>query len=323
MKQYVDKFFEIAKKNKMVPKLVSILLAVILWAYISSTKSGDIKFKIPVSFRNLDNGLVVSKISQSNVIIKIYGKTEELKNTQVKNIRAFIDLRRAEAGKYRSYRVEYTKNEVPEGIDVDLNPEEVKVLVEKKVTKNIRIIPKYSGNAAQGYLIGKIKVVPDTVQVTGPESLLSDIAYIPTREISIDDRTETVREVVGLEAVEKDDLNYSLSKVRVVIPVISYSQIKTVEMPVELKNPGKGYRYSSEIENVKVHIMISDGRSIDDRGYSAYIDLSRTTIGPGDFTGSGEIKRDMTVFVKGGTSADSDDVISVTPDKIPVLIKKD
>ena len=52
----------VARKN-IIPKIVSIILAVILWGYLTSSESGDVKFKVPLTYKNLDQTLKIGRAS--------------------------------------------------------------------------------------------------------------------------------------------------------------------------------------------------------------------------------------------------------------------
>src|SRR5208337_1198678 len=132
MKKYIEIIKHIAEDKDIVPKVVCILLAVMLWGYITNTGSARIKFKIPVTYKNLDETLTVSKISTKNIVVSLSGKKDDLKSSFVKNIKLFIDLSNAEIGIYKPYKVQQTTGDIPQGFDFELDPDEVKVLVEKK-----------------------------------------------------------------------------------------------------------------------------------------------------------------------------------------------
>jgi len=80
MKRYIDIVIKFFQNRNLVPKMASILLSVILWAYISSSKSGDVRFKLPVTFEGLEEGYIVSKVSHRFVVVEVKGNKDELNN---------------------------------------------------------------------------------------------------------------------------------------------------------------------------------------------------------------------------------------------------
>ena len=72
------------KKRELIPKFIALFLAVILWAYISSTKLGEKSFKLNLDIKNLHKTLVISKFQNKSIRIILNGKKEELKSINFK-----------------------------------------------------------------------------------------------------------------------------------------------------------------------------------------------------------------------------------------------
>jgi len=323
MKSYLDKFFAFSKRKNLVPKLTSIILAVILWAYITNTRSGDLRFNIPVDFRSVDDSLVVSRVSQKSAVVRVSGRKDDLKNVNARNIVLFVDLSKAVSGEYSDYKVEYTRNEVPEGIDIRVFPEEVKVFVEKIAEKEVKIIPKFSGTPASGFHAGKVMVVPETVTLRGAQSLLSGVDILYTADISIEGKRELIKADVAIERLNAEGVEYSRSSVDVTIPVISYSDITEIEIPVILQKVKKGFKYIVKTKSVKVHIIMNGIKKGIDYPLSAVIDVSLLKINEDELDRKGRIEQEAEIVVQGLIPDIEDRIISITPDFAVVEVTRD
>ena len=323
MKSYLEKFLAFSKRKNLVPKLTSIILAVILWAYITNTRSGDLRFNIPVEFRNSDTSLVVSRVSQKSVVVRVSGRKDDLKNVNARNIVLFVDLSKAVPGEYSDYKVEYTRNEVPEGIDIRVIPEEVKVFVEKIAEKTVRVIPKFSGTPAKGFHAGKVRVQPESITLRGAPSQIESVDFIYTSDISIEGAREIIGAEIPVERVNMEGVEYSRSTVFVTIPVISYSDIAEFELPLVLLKAKKGFKYQLKTKSVKVHIVLDGKKKISENLLSAAIDASLIRIDQEELERKGKIEREAEIDILSQIADIEDRIISISPATVVVEIDRE
>ena len=323
MKRYIEKFLQIIKNKNLVPKLGSILLAVILWAYISSAKSGDVRFKLPVTFTGLEQNFVVSKISHKFVLVEIRGNKDELKNVSSKNIKLFADLSKAVPGDNKLFELQYQKIELSDDFKVVLYPDEIKLLIEKKIARNVRIIPRYSGNTEKGFMTGKIRINPEYVSISGPVSVINKIGAVYTDEISVDNKNTTFRQDVKIVKINEEGLEYSLNKVNAVIPVLNYSEMTTFIIPVVMKNKKKGYNYTFNSDRVKITVVPPENKNISEHSYSAYIDADEIDIDNDEFLKKNKIDVAGYIHVNGDSSEADNGILSVTPHVDEIVVTKE
>jgi YbbR domain-containing protein len=323
MKSYIDKFAVFSKRTNLVPKLLSIILAVILWAYITNTRSGDLRFNIPVDLRNIDNSLVVSKVSQKTATVRVSGPKDDLKNVSARDIIVYVDMNRAKEGEYADYKIEFNRNEVPEGIDIKIIPDEIKVLAERKISREVKIVPRFSGNAEKGFYPGEAEVFPETVILRGAASLLNEIDSLYTENISLEGISETVERKVNIEKPDMENVEYSSETVTVTLPVISSSDLEKTGIPLSVRNGKKGFTYTIDAEKVYVHIIPEKGKKISDYNFSAYVDAAMFK---GDYSvldKDDKIEWTADVDINSKIPESRDRVVSITPDKVVVIIEKD
>lgn len=323
MKRYIEIIVKFIENRNLVPKLASIVLAVILWAYISSSKSGEVKFKLPVNFSGLEENYIVSKISHKYVVVEIKGNKDDLKNINSKNIKLQVDLTNAEPGDYSSYKIQYQKIDFTDDFKVELYPEEVKLLLEKKVTREIPVIPIYSGYADKGFMAGKIRVNPEYIKITGPASVIKNISLVHTEPISVEDRNSTFKQDVKIEKLNEEEIEYSLSKVNVIVPVINSSEMTTFEIPVIMRNKKKGYRYLFNTDKVKINIIIPGIKDINEDSFSAYINGDELEVDYGEFAKKSKLEVMGYVYVHGNSSEIENFILSTTPDSIEIVVTKE
>lgn len=323
MKPYMERFAEFSKRTNLVPKLVSIILAVILWAYISNTHSGDIKFNIPVDFKNIDDSLIVSRVSQKTAAVKLSGRKDDLRNIHARDIILFVDLSKVKIGEYSDYHIEFTKNNIPDKININIQPDEIKVLVERKISKNIKIIPKFSGNPEKGFHAGKVKLFPETVTLIGPPSRLNAIESVYTKDISLEGIKDDVQKKIDIQKPALEGIEYSIENVNVTVPVISYADMAQAGVSILLKNAKKGYVYTLETEKAYVHFILEKKRKVSDYKWSAFVDMTNFGERYSELETQDKIEWLADVQIEGERPDVREGVISITPDKVLVVISKE
>ena len=311
------------RERNIIPKLICIVLAVGFWAYISSIETGNLRFKVPVSYVNLDPGLSVSKMSAKNVLVSIRGSREELKNVSVRNLKLYVDLASAEPGLAKTYRIQEQKGEVPEGFKIEYDPDRISVTVEKKIYKNVRIIPRYSGNVQKGYVVGRLRPVPEYVRIGGPADIVDKITAVYTENISLDERKSTLKEIMKIERLDDYELEFGVQKVSVTVPVLENTGIQQIDVPVVIKNRKKGYSYLPSSVSVKFNVVPPNGVVPDVKSYGAFIDALEIDFRDADFEGRDSITRTAEIHVKGLDEDDENRIIQVTPLTVNVQITKE
>jgi YbbR domain-containing protein len=323
MNRYLEIIRSAIRERKIIPKLISIVLAVGFWAYISSIETGILRFRVPVSYVNLDPGLSVSKMSTKNVLVSIRGSREELKNVSVRDLKLYVDLASAEPGLSKTYRVQEQKGEVPEGFKIEYDPDRINITVEKKIYKNVRIIPKYSGNVQKGYVVGRLRPVPEYVRIGGPADIVDQITAVYTENISLDERRSTLKETIKIERLDDYELEFGVQKVSVTVPVFEYTGIQQIDVPIVIKNRKKGYSYLLSSASVKFNVVSPGGVVADVKSYGAFIDAIEIDFMDADFEGKESIIRTAEIHVKGLDEDDENRIIQVTPLTVNVQISKE
>jgi YbbR domain-containing protein len=323
MKRYIDLIVKFIKKNKFVPKLASILLAVILWGYISSSKKGEIVFKSQVAFKGLEENFIVSKISHKNIAVEIRGRKDDLKNVNSRNIKLSVDLSTAEPGNFQTYRIQYQKIDLQDDFDIILDPPDVKIFVERKISRNVRIVPRFSGKTEKGFMIGRIRVNPEYVKITGPGSVINNLGVIYTDKIPVDDRNLTYRQDIKIEKVNEEVLEYNMSKVNVTVPVLANLEIASFEIPLIIKNKKKGIHYQINIDKVKIQVILPQNKKTDERSFTAYIDAGEIDFNYEEFLLKRRVEVMGFVHVNSESSEDDNSILTTSPDSVEIIVTKE
>ena len=167
-------------------KIVSLVVAIIMWAYISYGKDSQYETwirGIDVVQTNLsqdfENGkLVIMEGATDKIDIKIRGDRKDVAAVKAGNIKAVIDMININReGTFEQQAINVT---IPvDGIEiVQKTPAYAKVVVDKIVTVEKRINAEVKGVPAEGYVVGEYKLAPESVKLTGPESIINTVSNV-------------------------------------------------------------------------------------------------------------------------------------------------
>lgn len=323
MKSYQDILKALNLTENFAAKVASLLLSIALWAYLANSKKGDIRFRIPIVISNLPENMVVTKISNKSVIAVLQGRKEYLKNVNVKSIKAVVNLKKPVIGKALDYPVEIIKNEVPVSIKVIVKKKTVNILVERKIAKNVAVIPRIIGKVTEGRVIGKYSVDPETIIIKGSKSIVSDINHIYTKNISVDGMFEDIDRIVELEKDLDPNVIFSETKVRVTIPIIDYGNLLSLNVPVKLLKKSNAYSYELLNNKVKVYIKTIGKKKVFPENIAVTVDVSPARL-------KKEVKNigEEPVSVKLPVSAnfvnlkEGMEIITIVPETVEVKVKK-
>ena len=179
---------------------VSLLAAVILWLYVTTTEGVEremmlsgvkIEFTGAESLRE-SSGLIVTEQDRTSVNITVKGSRRVLSKINSGNVTAAIDLSRVTTdGRYSvSYSLVYPTGVNPDEIAVVRSSSDVvNFYVDRQVRKTVPVEGRFLGSTAEGYLADENPVFdPMVVTVSGPKTAVSavDHAYISITRTDVD-----------------------------------------------------------------------------------------------------------------------------------------
>jgi uncharacterized protein (TIGR00159 family) len=162
-------------------KLTILLLVCISWLIITAKQGGIVTVTAPLKFHNLPEGLALVKSSPEELEVQLKAFSSLTPSPKQIDITADMDLAGTKEG-INTLSVKSSDFQLPLGVIISgINPSTVKVTMEKKVHKTLRIRAKTSG----GHPRGKLRIDPPTVEAVGPEHLLERIDSVDTEEINV------------------------------------------------------------------------------------------------------------------------------------------
>ncbi len=216
--------------------IISVLFSLILWVSISLSDNFYTSESFPIKLTDFPEGYSTGSNIPDSVTVKLKGKGWNLLSLKIGRTESFTVPVKKHNGfdeiKLDNYLAENRwLSSVVEVLAI--SPDTISFFVERVGTKKFVINPDLDLTFRKGYgLASFIKVVPDSVQLTGPKSLIKDLKYVSTEKITL----ENLDDFVEIEAPLKDirGSQFEINKVKIILDVQKIVDITMDEIPVKI-----------------------------------------------------------------------------------------
>ena len=179
-------------------KLISILLAFILWYFVVSERSGEIAITIPLDFRNIPISLIIIKNPEESINVRISGPATLLRGLSPKNVKAIIDLSNAKPG-VAKFAIQPEQITLPRGLRVTMvSPASIMLRFDRLVKKSLPVEAILVGKPFEGFKLTGVGIDPSAVEIVGAQNELRGLKRISTEEVDISGLKEDAERRVPL-----------------------------------------------------------------------------------------------------------------------------
>ena len=229
--------------------LVSLLLSLMLWVYITDTYGKEttqdypyvqVRFEGETNLRD-SRELIVTDASRTSVTVRLTGNRRTLANLESSDLSAVIDVSNiTRTGQFYylptiNFPTRTDKSSITQSLTV---PSSISFYVDKLDRKTLTVNGTFSGSVAEGYVAQPLEFEPSTVIVYGPKNVLDqvdDYAYVTVNLTDVDktrsfSSTYTLRDAEG-NPFTSDELTFDTETVQVTLPINS---VKTVRLVANL-----------------------------------------------------------------------------------------
>lgn len=168
--------------NNNVLKVVSIVLAICLWAFVMGEVNPTIKktiHNVPVEFTNVETieeqGIALLDPNGYTVDVEVEGSRSDLNTMDVDDIQVTADLFGYSIGEHH-IAVDVA---LPDGIYLEeVKDSEILVTLEELVSVQKSVDVDFTGDLPEGMEPGHIVVYPETVEVKGAKSIVNQVESV-------------------------------------------------------------------------------------------------------------------------------------------------
>ena len=250
-------------------KLVSFVFAVMLWFIITNINDPVSPLEvsgIPVTIKNgeliTDKGQIYEVLDGTDRIDKVVIRAPRsiIDTLSASNVIAEADMNDLTSLNTISIRLSTNKyNDKIESITGSIDS--VKLNIENKQTRSFPIRPNVTGEIKEGYMVGNISTEQNLIRVSGPESVVSQIARAQA-EVDISGFTSNIGTDSDIRLYNEEGVEIrsriiekNISKVRINVEILEQ---KTVPVIYTVSGvPADGFRTTGEITGSRSSVVIA------------------------------------------------------------------
>ena len=260
--------------NNLGLKLASVVLAFILWFLVVSIEDPpDTK-----DYSNIQVKLINTELlEQEGKVYEILDNTDRVRVTVrapksiINQLRQTDIVAEADVGKLTDINTIALKYYV-ENVEVDNiegSHEFVKLNVEEKASKWIRLVGNTVGKVADGYIISNTTVDQTNIEITGPKSVVSMVEYAAV-DIHVTGAINNLTANIDIQLYGSDGRVIAPNKRANITKNVNYAYmtvevLDTKEVPVKLEYmgvPEEGYMATGKVESDKSSVLIAGKTSV-------------------------------------------------------------
>jgi YbbR domain-containing protein len=167
-------------------KLVSLVMAVTLWFFVTSKGKTELTITVPLELRNIPQDMAVVGDVPGMIEVRLQGQERLLRDiTPGKKVYGTLDIGRARQGE-NAMHLSPDDIKRPAGVQVtNIAPSEISVKLEQLVQRTFRLLPLIQGTPAPGYRFVSAVARPARITLEGPASIVRTFTRLRTLPIDI------------------------------------------------------------------------------------------------------------------------------------------
>ena len=167
-------------------KLLSVLLALLLWIVIAREPELATSISVPILFRNIPNDLDISSGIIDRAHVEVRGPARRLSPDSLSLAAVILDLSGVQPGE-RTFTIDDSNvRRLPIGVAFyRAVPSQVSLRFERLLSRDVIVDPVYSKPPPDGYGVVKYWFSPARVRIRGPEGHVQRIDHVTCDPIDL------------------------------------------------------------------------------------------------------------------------------------------
>ena len=167
-------------------KLLSGLLAFVLWATVGRDAETATSVASRVQYKNLANDLDISSGMPEEVTLELRGPSRRLQQDNLASVNVVLDFSHVQGPGERTFNISANNTNLPIGVEfARAIPAQVRLHFDHILSRDVPVEPRYFGAPPAGYEILRGELHPPTMLIRGPESHVAGVTSLQTDPIDL------------------------------------------------------------------------------------------------------------------------------------------
>lgn len=219
-------------------KLFSAALAVMVWFFVVTDNTYFQVISVPLYLINKPDDLILKTPVPDAVKVRFEGKGKDLIILGYRDKIIEVDLHNIRRETVFPITVEMVHN-IPSDLNVEpvgiVEPESLRVELDRFAVKRVPVQSDLTLNLLDGYIqVGKIQFDPDSIEVSGPRSLITPISELYTRSREYSGLVKDLNGRADLRLPDDPMVKFSHERVRFAVDIQRRGEIRFTEIPIHV-----------------------------------------------------------------------------------------
>lgn len=277
-------FFKNSKNAKVNRFLLFLLLATIFWVLTKFSREFTSTMTAKINYENIPETAALSKNNTQFITFDLAANGFEILFYKFKQPTITVPVGKYYSNEKDGFKI--SKNELLRMVSSNFNRnlaiknlsvEELNVHLDPIVLKKVRVIAKMAISFKNGFKpVDSIKVIPDSVTISGPSGSLKNKHTIETELISINDVEKNISETAKIVSPGNEIVSIKPNKVKVELVIAEFSQGQYT-FPVEVINlpPDMDIKMVPQAVTITFDASVNDFANISKDSFRLVCDYSQ------------------------------------------------
>ena len=288
------KYQEIRKKSgqKVLVFLFFVALSALIWFFNALGKDYSTYISFPVRYINFPSGKVLMNDVPGRLLLKVNAKGNTIFKYQMRSninpvvfdVQSFApkELSEANQGKFyvlTSLARERLQGQLNQEIQItDIEPDTLFFEFASTESKRVPVSENVSVSLEKQYMQkGNIQVKPDSVTITGPNTIIDSVNSVSTKPYQLKNIDNSISKSVDLQKIR--NVEYSTDEVQITITAERFTE-SDIKIPVRVNNLPDTIQIKTFPRQIKVtfRVGLSDYEKISPEMFRAAVNFDSTLL---------------------------------------------
>ncbi|MEX0944636.1 MAG: CdaR family protein [Balneolaceae bacterium] len=261
-------------KEKIFAFGVALFIALCLWFIVNLSRDFNVSIEVPIMLTNLPDDVTISSDVPESALVTVTGEGWNLISVYTNPPRIFVSIESSEVN-----LSEQIRNQVSAFSNlniVQVRPSQFTIQTERSISKKVPVINRVELNLSNQYgLLREPTISPDSVTVTGAESMLEEIDSWDTANLELTNINGSMMREIRLNP-GGSGISVSPSVVTLNVEAAEFTEAE-LRVPIRTRNlpSGRAVSYNPSAITVRFDVPINQFSDIQGiRLFNAFVDYT-------------------------------------------------